>query len=158
MITICLSFCFCLLQRVLPSRTYGQSSNDLDHSRSSTPPPVPPYYGGSTSDMQSEAIANHYTDAAFLGESYSQVGYSPAQGRKGKPTQSEGQRARVSNLSHSKAVPYPPPGATGNKNHEISFVENDAYQTMTEVGGPKFEIKVGEQRGAVREMVQFRKH
>jgi len=146
-------FYIILIEKAFPIVAERQISNELDGSRSSIAPTVPPYYGGSVSDLQSDTITTNFshTDAPFLGESYSQAGHSPAQSRRG----AEKIPPAVISVSQDKNACRI--SGTSQPNSEVKFVENDAYGTVTSVE-PKFEIRGGEGRGAVREMVQIRKH
>ena len=106
-------------------------------------------------DVQSEAITNRFVHipTPSFGESYSQAGYSPDQDRRGDPRQNLHMK---NNVSYDRNA-YPQEdaiAATG----EVNFVDNGAYETFTAVRGPKFEIKGGEERGAIRETVEIRKH
>ena len=104
------------------------------------------------SDVPSEAMTTRFShaDVPFLGESYSQAGCSPSQmrrdgGRSDVKTAAVVGQNKNSRTSTGASLP----------NNEVELIENGAYGT---VGVPKFEITGGEGRGAVREMVQIRKH
>lgn len=161
MIIILCIFTLVRTQRVVPTVDLSYCSG-LEHSGSSTPPPIPPYNGDAMSDIQSETPSRLQISTPYFGESYSQAGYSPDQERKtnkdgltSNSTQKDGyENVSKKGLGKERVYENTRPPRQQIDEGDMNFVDNDAYEIFT-AGPPIFEIRGGE-RGAIRETVQFK--